>query len=450
LAVLRFAIILSLALVPAIVSAEEHDPWMGKSVVLKPNAVLTKHDKPIDPRFQGFPTTVLDADQDRVWLGRAWAKKADAMDLDEALAFCDERLKANRKDAVSWHLRGVAWFSKGELFKAAYSLDEAIRLNPTFSQALADRGLALGARQDYDAANRDFEAAIRLDSTNPMPHLYRGFFRKAKKQFKEAAEDFDRCIELDPECTAAFKLRGDLAWISGDFESAISAYNDAIRHNPKSATSLGNRAFCWLKLQDPDQALRDIDKAIQINPKAPGAHCLRSACWLVKGDCDKALEDMTKGIGLNPNNPFPYVLRARMYRSVGKDREAIGDYETLSRLDPKNPVFITEIVWVLSNSEDSEVFDVSEAFALANKAWEMTDGKHLEAVGALAAAHAADGDWENAIRLQKEAIEMTPPQWQMFQKESLQKYENHQRGGPTKEQFKKTVEDMFFGQGPIF
>lgn len=80
----------------------------------------------------------------------------------------------------------------------------------------------------------------------------------------------------------------------------------------------------------------------------------------------------------------------------------------------------------------------------------MTDWQHHDALAALAAAYAAASDWEKAIQIHKDATSKTPGEFHEHRQHELKLYESHQRAGPTKGEFKKTVQDMFFSLGPMF
>lgn len=447
---LRYGIVLAVALAPFVVLADERDPWIGRPVLLKPGAAVTKDGKAVDKRVLPLPTRVDDIDQNRLSLGRAWVKKADVMSPDEAIAFCDSELKSDPKDARLWQLRGWAWYHKGEYQKARYSLDEALRLDPSLCEALLVRGLAWDERGDSVSACRDFSAVISIDPAYAAAYFFRARSRAKKAEVKEAIEDCGRAIELDPGCGDAFKFRGDAFCYQREFESAIRDYSEALRLYPSNFGALGNRAICRFRLRDADQGLRDIDAAIRLNPKSAPAHLARSIGSLVKGDTNKAIEAISESMRLEPRNIAAYTLRARMYRSLGDDRKALDDYETQLRVAPKNQTPKIDIIWILANSPDPEVFDSEKAISMAKEICEMTDWQHHDALAALAAAYAAAGDWEKAIQIHKDATSKTPGEFHEHRQHELQLYESHRRAGPTKEEFKKTVEDMFFSLGPMF
>ena len=59
---------------------------------------------------------------------------------------------SNRGDAENSYNRGVAYFQKGEYDQAIAEFTEAIRLDPTDTQAYVNRGVAYDEKGEYDKA----------------------------------------------------------------------------------------------------------------------------------------------------------------------------------------------------------------------------------------------------------------------------------------------------------
>jgi tetratricopeptide (TPR) repeat protein len=440
LGVLRYVFFLVAVLAPVAAICEERDPLIGKLVVLKPDSVLTRDGKVVDPRFQPMPPRVSGVDQDRLWIGRSWVRKSDVLNPDEALRLCDEKLKDEPKNAQLWRLRGLAWMAKDEDRNAIYSLDEALRLDPKLADAFVDRGVARIKMGAGDSASRDFTNAIRIDQTNPVPYAHRGTNKLRNKEFEEALLDCDRAIELDPECDFAFKLRGDVAYFQGDYRSAISDYGKAIRYNPRHFEAYASRAICHMRQREVDEALRDIEEAVRLSPQQPYPLFLRGCCRFLKGNDNAAIEDLSECIRIKPDHMSAYLIRSGLYQCVEKDREGLDDVKACLRVAPSDPILETEVAFFLATSNDAELRDGKGAIDSANKACQMTGWKAAWPIAALAAGHAEVGDWKNAIRFQKEAIEKSPEESRARQQEILSLYEKHQPLRATIARTRKNVE----------
>jgi tetratricopeptide (TPR) repeat protein len=432
--VLRYLIFLAAVLIPCFGFAEERDSLIGKYIVLKPSAVLVKDSETVDVRFQMMPARVDDVHDDRVWLGRSWAKKADVMGPDEAIVFCDEQLKGDPKNPKLWRLRGVSWIAKEEYVKAAHDLDEAIRHDSNFAEAFVDRGHAKAAEGDYKAALEDFASAIRLDPKSPCTYCVRGFFRSVEGAFEEAVSDCDHAIELDPECADAFKLRGDLAAIQKDYGTAIKNYTEAIQHNPKYAGAYRHRAVCRTINQDLEEAFGDCEVAIQLDSQDASAYCTRGCCWFAKQDFEKAIADFSESIRLNAAGSESQMMRGMMYELHGSSKQALEDYEAVLRIDPTSLSSRLNVAFLLATCSDPEVRDGKKAIDVAMTACMSTDWKNDAAIAALAAGYAEEANWKSAIHYQTKALEIAAVEKRERRQEALQLYESHRPLRFTKQQ----------------
>ena len=79
-------------------------------------------------------------------IGSSSAALADALqdcaDLsgDAAIHACDQAIRQNPRDAVSYSNRGVEYRNKGELNRAIADLTKAIKIDPKFAGAYNNRG----------------------------------------------------------------------------------------------------------------------------------------------------------------------------------------------------------------------------------------------------------------------------------------------------------------------
>ncbi len=430
----RYGIFLAVVLAPIVASAEERDPWIGKLVVLKPSAVLLKDNAPVDIRFLKVPATVFDADQNRVFLGRGWVKKVDVLDPDQAIEFCDEQLKVNPNDAKAWQLRGLAWMGKKENQKAIDCLDEALRLDSTFSEAAFYRA---HIRACMYLDSKEYVPAIHLDPTNPLPYLCRGFLLLGRGAVEEAILDCNRAVDVDPECHEAFRLRGDIAMMQRDYEAAKKDYGEAIKHNPRNAGTFHNRAVAWIEERNSDKATQDIKEAMRIEPLEASHYNLRSCCWIVERKYEKAIADLSESIRLQPYHSKPYGLKGDAHQLLEQYQEAIEDYKACASLDREDAHPVLGIAMIYAACPDAEIRDGKKALEYALRAFSMANVEQESTLSVLAAAYAETGDWKNAIRFQKEAIEKAPESSKQVRKTTLQLYENREPLRVTREELEK-------------
>jgi tetratricopeptide (TPR) repeat protein len=233
--------VLALALLPGPGITQES--WVGKTILLKKSGI--KIGRTDDNGRQVYLAT-LDAPNYKVrgdqggWIKVAtshgiegWFDKADAVLLEDAVAYFTAALQGNPNDAATLFRRGLAWRLKGEL----------------------------------DIAIRDYDEVLRLD---PQAGVYnaRGNAWRYKKEYDRAIADYNEAIRLDPKDVTAYNNRGNTWRDKKEYGKAIADYNEGIRLDPSNRAGWNQKA--WLLATCPDERYRDGNKAIAAATKALG------------------------------------------------------------------------------------------------------------------------------------------------------------------------------------
>lgn len=188
--------------------------------------------------------------------------------------------------------------------------------------------------------------------------------------------------------------QADKARVNGDYENAIELYTQSISDSP-SAAIYGNRAACHARLEDFANAIADYSKAIQLT------------------EADSTLKESSRDRLLHSW----LFHRAFTNQRSGNDTAAIPDYERTIALDEKifgsavgpesrRPDAMNNLAWILATSKNPSVRDAKRALIFAGKECERTEWKEAATLDTIAAAYAADGDFEKAIEMQQKAISL--------------------------------------------
>jgi tetratricopeptide (TPR) repeat protein len=102
-----------------------------------------------------------------------------------------------------------------------------------------------------------------------------------------------------------------------------------------------------------------------------------------------------------------HLLLGALWQGLGADDKALLAYRRAADKRPGSPVAHNEIAWLLATSSDPGVRHPRQAVAAARKLVGLwPSASHLDT---LAAAYAADGQFESAVRTQVRAIESASP-----------------------------------------
>jgi tetratricopeptide (TPR) repeat protein len=160
------------------------------------------------------------------------------------------------------------------------------------------------------------------------------------------------------------------------------------------------------------QALATIDEVIRQDPNNWRPYFLKAAVLVLAKRGGEALQQIDTSIALAKKSSATPSLLAELYESkarscldYGRPDEARQSLETAVHLQPSDPTTLNDLAWLLATSKEPRIRNGRRAVSLAQKACKIGGWSNAFTIDTLAAACAAAGNFQDAVKYQKLAID---------------------------------------------
>ncbi|MGI8820352.1 MAG: tetratricopeptide repeat protein [Chthoniobacterales bacterium] len=186
--------------------------------------------------------------------------------------------------AYDAYLRGIDFDSRAgqteeDQKKAIAALEEAVRLDPRFTNAWARMArvhanlyfLQIDASEARkQAARTAAETARRLDPAAPETLLANAYYRyHIERDYAGARELFEQIAHEMPSSSEATEALARIARRQSRWKESLQLYEQAAKLNPRDAHLFMDRAWTYSMLRRHAETLEMIDRALAITPGDP-------------------------------------------------------------------------------------------------------------------------------------------------------------------------------------
>jgi protein O-mannosyl-transferase len=239
-----------------------------------------------------------------------------------------------------------------------------------------------------------------------MAHTNMGLVLFQKGQIDDAIAHYRSALQMRPDWWDAEYNLGTALAAKGQVDEAILHCEKAVSMrptDPDAQVSLGN-----LLLQNGrfDEAIAHYQKAIAVSPDHFLARYGLGQALLEKGEIDSAIQVCRSALLLRPLDADCHTTLAIALEEKGNPAEAIQHYQKALELAPKSIPTLTNLAWLLATSRDASLRNGLKAVELAKQADRLVGGTNTLVLRTLAAAYAENGEFANAIRTARSAMQL--------------------------------------------
>ena len=173
--------------------------------------------------------------------------------------------------------------------------------------------------------------------------------------------------------------------------------------DPDALVSLGNALFQKGRI---DEAIAHYQKAMMLHPDHFLARYGLGRALLEKDELESAIQVCRSALLLRPSDADCHTTLAIALEEKGNPAEAIQHYQKALDLAPRSIPTLTNLAWLLATSQDASLRNGPKAVELAGQADRLVGGTNTLVLRTLAAAYAENGQFANAIRTARAAMQL--------------------------------------------
>jgi tetratricopeptide (TPR) repeat protein len=251
---------------------------------------------------------------------------------------------------------------QGRMTEAIARYREFVAADPEHFDGQRKLGAALLEAGALNDALTPLERAVALQPKSAAAHYSLGFGLMQLRIFDRAEREFRQALALDPDYATAQSALGLALWASGAHDEAIQTFREGVRRWPTSAEAHYNLGAVLDQSRQDEEAMAAYSKAVAIDPSYADAQFALGVIHLKRGEPALAIDRFRRTLQVRPD-------------SVPAQ---------------------TQLAWLLATSSNASPSDRRAALTLAEQAVARTSDPDAGALDALAAALAANGQFERA------------------------------------------------------
>jgi tetratricopeptide (TPR) repeat protein len=249
------------------------------------------------------------------------------------------------------------------------------------------------------------------------------------QDYDSAVEHFHAGLEIAPENLAARVSYARALYLAGQTDAATRELEQVLERDPQQTLANFLMAVLEEARGKPEEAVERYRLILKRDPQHQGARFNVANLMFRQGSYREAAKEYAAALAASSDIPPARLLELVARHRAGKpDSNIAEELEGRVRLYPDQPELKYALIRLRALSGDSSVRDSVRALTLANA---LAPGQPTPPnIAALALAAAADGQFEQAARLQQQVIDMlgwmAPPAQVESMQAALEAYQQRQ------------------------
>ncbi len=317
---------------------------------------------------------------------------------EKAIASLKEGLAENEQDAFIYYQLANLYFRMERFEDGAQALEQAKKAKPDFLAPYFSLGVYHLAKAEPEKAAAEYQGILKHapDNFQALTLLANAQDQMGKR--KEATDTFKRAVAVDP-------VRGTLVYVynlmrRGDNPQALQVVSAGLEKAENNPLLLEMRGKIHMAQKDYPAAIADFRLLSQAAPDK-GMPLLAQA--LVEAGKPEEAVALSRGlISSNPQAPFGYLLLSAVHTAGGQSEKAVAALdEGIPKVNDRRPLAMARAGLLRGQGNNSQALEI---YTDILKEYEG----HFPAMYAKGSIHHQQGQYAEAARMYREAINLNP------------------------------------------
>lgn len=323
--------------------------------------------------------------------------------LDEALELCQEAIDLEPSLVEPHVYLGEVAMTQGRPEVAVGHLRRALDLDPDRYETLSNLAVTLIALGRADEARILLDRAVEVNPDREQAHANLAALALQNRDFPRAEALARRALECNPEYPEALATLGVALSGLGRAGDAVAALEAARRRRPDDASIAVFLARVRIDSGEPREAVAILEPIWRRQPASLPLVDALSAALRASGDPDRADQCWEEAIRAHPTSAELLHQAAVSAFNAGDSASALRWWQRALAVEGDHLESLNGAAWLLATTGDDALRSPDRAVELATRSCSITGYGVASYIDTLAAAYAADGDFDRALRVAEQA-----------------------------------------------
>ena len=230
---------------------------------------------------------------------------------------------------------GTLAFRQFALKAAEVWFNNAVKLDPKFSDAYSALGTLYAAQNEMKRADRAFQTAAALAPTRSGKALQYAQFKIVTGDQDAGKHLLEEIVKKTPDYLPAWIALAQLAAVEKKYTDGITLLGNVLSRDPQNLEGLLLKGHLELLQGETAKAVSDLGGAARMFPQVSAVHFQLALARLANNETDKAIENLNQAVSLNPKYADAIMLLAEIQIRNRNIASAIASLEQLIQQQPQ-------------------------------------------------------------------------------------------------------------------